>query len=133
MGKAVEILSNFQVRNLGPGLHRDGGGLVLVVDTGGSRNWGFVYREPYTKDLTGCCCISTQWEELYAQALSSSDTEKATSLVSDASRFIDLLLTAPRTAPVTIVGTVRADFYDPLIGDEGIRALLPTRQGLAAT
>jgi hypothetical protein len=53
MGKAVEILSNFEVRNLGPGLHRDGGGLVLVVDAGGSRNWGFVYREPYTKDKFG--------------------------------------------------------------------------------
>ena len=53
MGKAVEILSNLKVRNLGPGLHRDGGGLVLVVDAGGSRNWGFVYREPYTKDKFG--------------------------------------------------------------------------------
>src|SRR5215831_6486717 len=73
-----------------------------------------------------------QWEELYAQALSSSDKEKATSPVSDASRFIDLLLTAARTAPVTIVGTVRADFYDPLIGHEGIRALLPARQVLLA-
>jgi hypothetical protein len=75
-----------------------------------------------------------QWEELYAQALSSSDKEKAISPVSDVSRFIDLLLTAARTAPVTIniVGTVRADFYDPLIGHEGIRALLPTRQVLLA-
>jgi hypothetical protein len=73
-----------------------------------------------------------QWEELYAQVLSSSDKEKATSPVSDVSRFIDLLLTAARTAPVTIVGTVRADFYDPLIGHEGIRALLPTRQVLLA-
>ena len=53
MGKTVEILSNLKVRNLGPGLHRDGGGLVLVVDAGGSRNWGFVYREPYTKDKFG--------------------------------------------------------------------------------
>jgi WD40 repeat protein/energy-coupling factor transporter ATP-binding protein EcfA2 len=73
-----------------------------------------------------------QWEELYSQALSSSDKEKATSPVSDLSRFIDLLLTAARTSPVTIVGTVRADFYDLLIGHEGIRALLPTRQVLLA-
>jgi hypothetical protein len=73
-----------------------------------------------------------QWEELYAQALSSSDKEKATGPASDVSRFIDLLLTATRIAPVTIVGTVRADFYDPLIGHEGIRALLPTRQVLLA-
>ena len=49
----MEILSNLKVRNLGPGLHRDGGGLVLVVDAGGSRNWGFVYREPHTKDKFG--------------------------------------------------------------------------------
>jgi WD40 repeat protein len=73
-----------------------------------------------------------QWEELYAQALSSSDKEKATGPVSDVSLFIDLLLTAVRTAPVTIVGTVRADFYDPLIGHEGMRALLPTCQVLLA-
>jgi hypothetical protein len=73
-----------------------------------------------------------QWEELYAQALSSSDKEKAAGPVSDVSRFIELLLTAARSAPVTIVGTVRADFYDPLIGHEGIRTLLPTRQVLLA-
>jgi hypothetical protein len=71
-----------------------------------------------------------QWEELYAQAPSSSDKERAAQHAADVNRFIDLLLTAARTAPVTVVGTVRADFYDPLIGHEEIKALLPTRQVL---
>jgi energy-coupling factor transporter ATP-binding protein EcfA2 len=71
-----------------------------------------------------------QWEELYAQAPSSGDTERAAQHATDVKRFIDLLLTATRTAPVAVVGTVRADFYDPLIGHEEIRTLLPTRQVL---
>jgi len=71
-----------------------------------------------------------QWEELYAQAPSSSDTERAAQHAVDVHRFIDLLLTAARTAPVAVVGTVRAGFYGPLIGHQEIRALLPTRQVL---
>jgi energy-coupling factor transporter ATP-binding protein EcfA2 len=63
-----------------------------------------------------------QWEELYAQAQHAAD----------ANRFINLLLTAARSAPVTVVGTVRADFYDPLIAHQELRALLPTRQILLA-
>jgi hypothetical protein len=73
-----------------------------------------------------------QWEELYAQVPPSSDKERATKHAADATRFIDLLLTAARTAPVTVVGTVRADFYDPLIGHPEVRSLLPTRQVLLA-
>ena len=73
-----------------------------------------------------------QWEELYAQAPPSSDTKGAAQHATDVVRFIDLLLTAARTAPVTVIGTVRADFYDPLIGHPEIRALLPTRQVLLA-
>jgi TIR domain len=73
-----------------------------------------------------------QWEELYAQAVSGNEKQEATRPVSDVNRFIDLLLAAARTAPVTVVGTVRADFYDPLIGHADIRALLPTRQVLLA-
>jgi WD40 repeat protein len=73
-----------------------------------------------------------QWEELYAQAPSSGDKERYTQYAVDVTRFIDLLLTAARTAPVTVVGTVRADFYDPLIGHPEVRALLPTRQVLLA-
>src|SRR5262245_28310014 len=55
-----------------------------------------------------------QWEELYTQPGSSSDGERAARYAADVNRFIDLLLNASRSAPVTIVGTVRADFYDPL-------------------
>jgi hypothetical protein len=73
-----------------------------------------------------------QWEELYAQGASGSDKERANQNARDVTRFIDLLLTAAQTAPVTVVGTVRADFYDPLIGHPEVRALLPTRQVLLA-
>jgi energy-coupling factor transporter ATP-binding protein EcfA2 len=71
-----------------------------------------------------------QWEELYAQASSGTDKEPAGQRAADVNRFIDLLLTASRTAPVSVVATVRADFYDPLIAHQEIRSLLPTRQVL---
>ena len=71
-----------------------------------------------------------QWEELYAQAPSSSDKERAAQHAADVNRFIDLLLTAARTGPVAVVATVRADFYDPLIAHQEIKSLLPTRQVL---
>jgi hypothetical protein len=69
-----------------------------------------------------------RWEELYAQASSTGGTERAAQHAVDVNRFIELLLTAARTAPVTVVATVRADFYDPLIGHQAIRPLLPERQ-----
>jgi hypothetical protein len=62
-----------------------------------------------------------QWEELYAQG--SADGQHGI----DVKRFIDLLLNA-RSAPVTVVATIRADFYDPLIAHQEIKALLPGRQ-----
>jgi WD40 repeat protein/energy-coupling factor transporter ATP-binding protein EcfA2 len=71
-----------------------------------------------------------QWEELYAQAHSSNDKARPAEHATDVNRFIDLLLTASRIAPVAVVGTVRADFYDPLIGHHEIKSLLPTRQVL---
>jgi energy-coupling factor transporter ATP-binding protein EcfA2 len=71
-----------------------------------------------------------QWEELYAQAPPSSDKERAAQHAADVNRFIDLLLTAAQTAPVAVVGTVRADFYDPLIAHQEIKSLVPTRQVL---
>jgi TPR repeat protein/energy-coupling factor transporter ATP-binding protein EcfA2 len=71
-----------------------------------------------------------QWEELYARAPSSSDKERADQHAVDVNRFIDLLLTASRSAPGSVVATVRADFYDPLIAHQEIRSLLPTRQVL---
>jgi DNA-binding beta-propeller fold protein YncE len=73
-----------------------------------------------------------QWEELYAQAPSSSDRERAAQHTADVNRFIELVLNASRTAPVAVVATVRADFFDPLIGHPQIRSLLPTRQVLLA-
>jgi MinD-like ATPase involved in chromosome partitioning or flagellar assembly/energy-coupling factor transporter ATP-binding protein EcfA2 len=73
-----------------------------------------------------------QWEELYAQAPSSADRERSAQHAADVNRFIDLLLNAARTAPVAVVATVRANFYDLLIGHPEIRALLPTRQVLLA-
>ena len=71
-----------------------------------------------------------QWEELYAQAPPSSDKERAAQHAADVNRFIDLLLNATRTAPVAVVATVRADFYNPLIGHQEIKSLLPARQVL---
>ena len=69
-------------------------------------------------------------EELYAQGSSTSDKESSGRHAADVTRFIDLLLNATRSAPVTVVATVRADFYDPLIGHQEMRSLLPTRQVL---
>ena len=72
-----------------------------------------------------------QWEELYAQAPSPSvEKERAARHAADVNRFIDLLLNASQSAPVSVVATVRADFYDPLISHYSIRALLPTQQVL---
>jgi energy-coupling factor transporter ATP-binding protein EcfA2 len=65
-----------------------------------------------------------QWEELYAQG--SADGQHGI----DVKRFIDLLLNASISTPVTVVGTIRADFYDPLIAHQEIKALLPGRQVL---
>ena len=70
-----------------------------------------------------------QWEELYAQA-SSVDKDQTARHTADVNRFIDLLLNASQSAPVSVVATVRADFYDPLISHYSIRALLPTQQVL---
>jgi hypothetical protein len=45
----------------------------------------------------------------------------------DAARFVELLLQAAQSSPfVRVVGTVRADFYDPLIRDLG--SILPAQQ-----
>jgi hypothetical protein len=72
-----------------------------------------------------------QWEELYAQAPSASvDKDRAARHAADVSRFIDLLLNASQSAPVSVVATVRADFYDPLISHPKVRALLLTQQVL---
>src|SRR5215471_3909115 len=69
-----------------------------------------------------------QWEELYAQAPSSVEKDRAARHTADVNRFIDLLLNASQSAAVSVVATVRADFYDPLISHHKIQALLPTQQ-----
>jgi uncharacterized protein len=71
-----------------------------------------------------------QWEELYAQAPLSADKQRASEHAADVNRFIDLLLAASRTAPVAVVASVRADFFDPLIAHQELRSLLPSRQVL---
>jgi tetratricopeptide (TPR) repeat protein len=72
-----------------------------------------------------------QWEELYAQAPSASaDKDRAARHAADVNRFIDLLLNASQSVRVSVVATVRADFYDPLISHQKLRALLPRQQVL---
>ena len=70
-----------------------------------------------------------QWEELYAQAPSSiGEKDRAVRHAADVDRFIELLLNASQSAPVSVLATVRADFYDPLISHHGLRAVLPAQQ-----
>jgi hypothetical protein len=72
-----------------------------------------------------------QWEELYAQAQTPGAVGRSTQRTGDVTRFIDLLLSATRSVPVTVVATVRADFYSPLISHPDMRALLPSQQVLS--
>jgi tetratricopeptide (TPR) repeat protein len=74
-----------------------------------------------------------QWEELYSQGPSPDAAGRSAGRAADVNRFIDLLLDAARSAPATVVGTVRADFYDPLISHVDIRSLLPNQQVLVAS
>ncbi len=69
-----------------------------------------------------------QWEELYAQAAASGSDERAVQQRKDVDRFIDLLLAASKSAPVTVVATVRADFYDSLVRHPQLRSVLPAQQ-----
>ena len=82
---------------------------------------------------TGCCCISTNGRNSTRRRLPAATRSAPLEHAADVNRFIDLLLTAARTAPVAVVATVRADFYDPLIGHQEIKSLLPTRQVLLGT
>jgi hypothetical protein len=72
-----------------------------------------------------------QWEELYAQAPPSSiDKDRAERHAADVNHFIDLLLGPSQSAPLSVVATVRADFYNALISHQKMRALLPMQQVL---
>lgn len=69
-----------------------------------------------------------QWEELYAQASAAGTEERLVQQRRDVDKFIDILLAATQTAPVTIVATVRADFYDSLVRHPQLRSVLPAQQ-----
>jgi len=72
-----------------------------------------------------------QWEELYAMAPGAeAPIDQRNQHAADVERFIALLLAAandPRSR-TTVVLTVRADFYGPLIRHPALSALLPQRQ-----
>jgi hypothetical protein len=70
-----------------------------------------------------------QWEELYAMAPPPVDKERLRQHSADVERFIALLAAASRAGSrANVVMTIRADFYNPLIRDPLIAALLPKQQ-----
>jgi tetratricopeptide (TPR) repeat protein/energy-coupling factor transporter ATP-binding protein EcfA2 len=92
---------------------------------------GHVIRE-YLEQIEGkpdrLLLYVDQWEELYAQAAAAGSDERVTQQRRDVDRFIDLLLNATQSAPVTVVATVRADFYDSLVRHPQLRSVLPAQQ-----
>jgi hypothetical protein len=71
-----------------------------------------------------------QWEELYAMAPAAEEAEQRLQHSDDVERFIALLVAAaacPRRR-ATVVLTVRADFYNPLIRQTHLSTLLPRQQ-----
>ncbi|HZY59162.1 MAG TPA: TIR domain-containing protein, partial [Candidatus Binataceae bacterium] len=71
-----------------------------------------------------------QWEELYAMAPAAEDKERLRQHTSDVDKFVGLLVAAASGARsrATVVFTVRADFYNPLVQSPLISALLPHQQ-----
>jgi TPR repeat protein len=70
-----------------------------------------------------------QWEELYAMAPATEDNERVRQHSADVERFIALLLAATTgRSRASVVLTVRADFYNPLMRSPSISALLPRQQ-----
>ena len=57
-----------------------------------------------------------QWEEIYSQMPTDISDEERENAVRDRILFIDSLLSAAALPQCTLVFTVRADFYDPLLG-----------------
>jgi hypothetical protein len=70
-----------------------------------------------------------QWEELYAMA-GVEDKARLAQHSADVERFIELLIVAASSAGsrASVVITVRADFYNPLIRNPLLAALLPKQQ-----
>jgi hypothetical protein len=71
-----------------------------------------------------------QWEELDAMAPPQEDKERRERHSADVERFIELLVAAASGAGsrASVVMTVRADFYNPLIRNPLLAALLPKQQ-----
>jgi hypothetical protein len=71
-----------------------------------------------------------QWEELYAMAPPPEDTAHLKQHSSDVEKFVALLVEAASGAGprASVVLTVRADFYNPLIRNPLLAALLPKQQ-----
>jgi KaiC/GvpD/RAD55 family RecA-like ATPase len=71
-----------------------------------------------------------QWEELYAMAPAAEDKEHLQQHSSDVEKFVELLVTAASGARsrASVVLTVRADFYTPLVRSPLISKLLPQQQ-----
>jgi energy-coupling factor transporter ATP-binding protein EcfA2 len=71
-----------------------------------------------------------QWEELYAMAPPPEDKERLAQHSADVEKFIELLVATASGAGsrASVVMTVRADFYNPLIRNPLIAALLPKQQ-----
>jgi len=71
-----------------------------------------------------------QWEELYAMAPAPEEKERLKQHSADVEKFIELLVasTSGARSRTSVVLTVRADFYNPLIRNPQLSALLPRQQ-----
>jgi len=69
-----------------------------------------------------------QWEELYAMAPPTEDKDGVEKHAGDVEKFIELLVAASAKAGASVALTVRADFYNPLIRNPSLSALLPRQQ-----
>jgi energy-coupling factor transporter ATP-binding protein EcfA2 len=69
-----------------------------------------------------------QWEELYAMAPASEDNERLLLHSADVDKFIELLVASGAKSRASVVLTVRADFYQPLIRNRLLASLLPKQQ-----
>ena len=69
-----------------------------------------------------------QWEELYAMAPPAEDKDGVQKHARDVEKFIALLVAASVKARARVVLTVRADFYNQLIRNPLLSALLPGQQ-----
>jgi hypothetical protein len=69
-----------------------------------------------------------QWEELYAMAPATEEKEHLRQHTSDVDKFIGLLVASGVRPRATVVFTIRADFYNPLVRNPLISKLLPSQQ-----